>query len=160
MPNKVETFVPLRIMEYALHRLRQISLARGYNTHPAVYERWEDADASDAKHLLFVEAEVLDPVQHGVGTENSGPRINAMLVLRVVGICRYETEWPRKLAMALEQDVRTALHSDVANIREFAGRGASMRFGTCEYDGGELAPKKEAGFRLQVRFTWSQSSEW
>lgn len=157
MPNKVDDFAPYRILLYVISRLEQIGPENGYNTTPAVYTEWDQWEESQAKHRLFVEAGNASPAQAGLGQSS---RTQPQLTVLILGASRYETEHPRRLAMALEQDVRTAIHSDVASIRDTLGRGAAVSFDICTHDGGVLSPKKLAGFRLEVTFTWSQGYEW
>ena len=157
MPRKVDEFVPYRLLVYCEDRLRGISEAAGYNCNAFVTTDAEEFEESTAKHTLLLETEPGSPVLHGVGGD---PMVQQATGFLVVGISKYETEHPRRLAMALEQDVRTALHSGVSDIRASVGRGCSFRFQGSQHDGGFLSPDKEAGFRLSISFTWSQSSDW
>lgn len=157
MPRKVDDFVPYRLLVFMQARLGLISEASGYNCNAFVTTNEQDFTESTAKHTLFVETDPASPVLHGVG---GNPSVQESQGFVVVGISKYETEHPRRLAMALEQDVRTALHSGAPEIRAAVGRGCSFRFAGCAHDGGFLAPDKEAGFRLSVSFTWSQNSDW
>ena len=157
MPNKVDDFVPFRLLEFVVSRLEGIAVAEGYNTDPFVSTFYEEARESQAKYTIFVETDGENPVRHGVGGDLA---VQQSLEFVVTGVARFETEHPRRLAMALEQDVRTAVHSGVPEIRPWLGRGASLRFTGCTHDGGVLAPFKEAGFRMHFSFTWSQKSDW
>ena len=157
MPNKVDDFIPYKLLEFIEAKLADIAVARGYNTDPFVTSYYDDARESQAKYTVFLESDGEDPVQQGVGGDMSVQQSQSFVI---TGVARYETEHPRRLAFALEQDVRTAVHSAVPDIRGWLGRGASFRFSGCTHDGGVLAPYKEAGFRLNVSFTWSQKSDW
>lgn len=157
MPRKVDEFVPYRLLLYVLDRLGSITEANGYNCTAFVTTDAQEYENSAAKHTLFVETDPTAPILHGVGGD---PIVQDQIGFVVVGVSKYETEHPRRLAMALEQDVRTAIHSGVGEIRASVGRGCSFRFTGCQHDGGFLAPDKEAGFRLRFSFTWSQGSDW
>ena len=157
MPNKVDDFVPFRLLEFVVSRLESISVATGYNTDPFVTTHYDEAKESQAKYTIFVETEGGSPRRQGVGGDLS---VQPALDFVVTGVARYENEHPRRLAMALEQDLRTALHSGIPEIKTWLGRGASFRFDDCTHDGGVLAPFKEAGFRMHFSFTWSQKSDW
>jgi len=157
MPNKVDDFVPYRILSYVLDRLEQIDTALGYNTRPRVTTDLDEYAESTTDHTLFVETTGGSPRLQGAG---SAHQMEQTLTVEILGASYYKTEHPRRVAMSLEQDVRTALHSDIANIRDAVGRGVSMRFDRSEHDAGFLAPEKQAGFYLAVSFTWSQSKDW
>lgn len=158
MPNLIDDFVPYRILRYVAAQLDGISTAMGYNTDPAVFDRFENFNASNAKFSILFETTGEDPDLQGVGGD--GALVQQSIEVHVAGKIKYETEHPRRLAMALEQDVRTALHSGVADIRSSVGRGCSFRFGSLTHDGGVLAPEKESRFVLTVSYTWSQRSDW
>jgi hypothetical protein len=157
MPNRVEDFVPFRLLMFTEDRLKLISKALGYNCDVAVFTDMDDFTASSAKFKLFYDSMSDDTQANFVGDS----RLNQALTVQVLGIATYETEWPRRLAFALEQDVRTALHSGFSELRtSYVQRGCSARFGRASHDGGALAPIKQAGFDLSVTFTWSQDSDW
>lgn len=156
MPNRIDDFVPWRLLMYVEARLKHISTALGYNCDPFVTDDLLIANASQAKHTVFFEATPSDGVESFVGDG----RMNQRQTFNIVAISEYETEHPRRLAMSLEQDIRTVFQSDAKNIRDAVGRGCSFRFGRCTHDGGVLAPTKEAGFELGLEFTWSQKSDW
>lgn len=158
MPRKVDEFVPYRLLVYLVGRLGAISEATGYNCTPFVTTDLHEFENSTAQHTLFIESSKVDPEAQGVGGD--GPLVQTSAGFTVVGVSKYTTEHARRIAMALEQDARTAIHSGVSEIRSAVGRGCSLRFGGCQHDGGFLAPDKEAGFRLEVSFTWSQGSDW
>lgn len=157
MPNKIDDFVPYRLWLYIMTRLEGIAEAEGYNNNVFVTDDVVAYQESVAKHTVLVEVEPSSPQLHGVGGD---PIVQEQLGFVIVGVSKFETEHPRRLAFSLEQDVRTAIHSDVANIRASVGRGCSFRFTGCQHDGGFLAPDKEVGFRLTCSFTWSQRSDW
>jgi hypothetical protein len=157
MPNKVDDFIPFRLLQFIEARLKSIDTAMGYNSDPFVTDDWHLAESSTAKQVLFFETPGIEMDDQGVG---DGKTVQPAMTIDVIGVCTYETERPRRLAMALEQDVRVAIHSALGDIRDSVGRGCSMTYGSCVYDGGVLAPIKEAGFRLSLIFTWSQRSGW
>jgi len=157
MPNKIDDFVPYRLLKFVETRLRLISKALAYNCDAAVFDNWDDFENSTAKYKLFFDATSGDTPVHFTG----GPaRVNQELTIMVVGVATYETEHPRALAMSLEQDARTALHTGFDEIRAGVGRGAATKFGRTSYDGGLLSPEKKAGFEFPTTFTWSQSENW
>jgi len=158
-PNKIADFVPFRVLQYVFDRLESIDPANGYNTSPRVTDNLDEFENSDAKHTIMVETTGGTPEITGAGSDSV---VHQIMDVRLVGVSRYETEHPRRLAMSLEQDVRTALHGGVKDgaLRAAIGRGCSFRFVRCEHDAGFLAPDKEAGFELTVSFKWSQHSDW
>ncbi len=157
-PNKIDDFIPYRLLLFVEARLRGIARAAAYNTTPYVTGEWHDAEASDAKHVLFFEGDAGAIVENFPG----GPKVRSQnsTTYKVVGVSKYETEHPRRLSMMLEQDVRNALDMDSNLIRAAVGRGVTVRLGSVTYDGGVLAPHKEVGFRLLVTFTWTQNGPW
>lgn len=158
MVNKIDDFVPYKLLLFVTETLKEIDPARGYNTRPRVTTDVDEFEASEARHTLFVETEGGSPAYQGAGSAHT---THQTLAVQIVGVSKYETEHPRRVAMALEQDVRTALHVKVdTELRAAIGRGCSFRFLNSEHDGGYLAPEKEAGFKLTVSFTWSQNSDW
>ena len=157
MPGKIDDFVPFKLLMFVVRQLEEIAPANGYNTAPRVTTDLDSFEQSSAKHTLLVESEGEQPQGHGVG-DASGATVNPTQTIIIFGLSTYETEHPRRLAMSLEQDARTAIQS--GNLRTATGRGVSLRFRGCTHDGGTLAPDKEAGFRLVVTFTWSQQGDW
>ena len=158
MPNKIDDFVAYRVLRLVESRLREVSQALGYNTNPYVTGEWYDAENSDAKHTLFFEADNGAAVEQFPGSAQA--RSQESVTYKIVGVSKYETEHPRRLAMELEQDVRTAISRDTADIRAAVGRGCAVRLGSVSYDGGVLAPNKEVGFNLLVTYTWTQNGDW
>lgn len=159
-PNKIDDFVPYRLLLFVEASLAKISRAAGYNCDVFATDDYDEAEGSTAKHVIYYQVFNGSTPQHGVGNEGGGASVQQSMTVSIFGVSTYETEHPRRLNMALEQDVRTALHSEVINLRAAVGRGCSFRFESLEYDAGALAPVKEAGFELSVSFLWSQGSDW
>ena len=157
MPNKIDDFVPWRIHKFIRARLDLISPAMGYNTAPFITDDFSAFENGSAKHRLFFEFPGIEVPVQGIGDNNTAEPV---IAADIVGYSRFETEHPRRLSMMLEQDVRASIHSGMSETRTSIGRGCSLSFGSCIYDGGALAPHKEVGFRLTVNFTWSQRSGW
>jgi len=156
MPNKIGHFMPWRLMVFVNDRLNMIAKAAGYNCDAAVFDNWDDFENSKAKCKLMYDAGAGDTPQNFVGDTQA----NQVFDIEVLGIVTYETENPRKLAMSLEQDARTALQTGFPSLRKYTERGCSARFGRSSADGGSLAADKEAGFSFPVTFKWSQDSNW
>jgi len=157
MPNKIDDFVPWRVLQFVMARLEQIDPANGYNTRPRVVYDLDAYVNSTAEHTVFVETSGGSPEVQGAGEAH---KTHHVMRIDITTASYYQTDHPRRVAMMLEQDVRTALHSGIADVRDAIGRGASMRFISSEHDGGFLAPEKQAGFNLSVSFKWSQGSDW
>jgi len=156
MPNKIGHFMPWRLMVFVKDRLNTIASAAGYNCDVAVFDNWEDYDKSNAKCRMMFDAGTGDVAQNFVGDTQA----EVLFDIEISGEVEYETENPRKLAMSLEQDARTALQTGFTQLRTYTERGCSGRFGRTLPTGGNLQADKFAGFRFPVTFKWSQDSNW
>ncbi len=156
MPNKVDDFVPYKLLLFVEDRLRLISKALGYNCDLAVFWDWDSFEESSAKYKVFFDSVSDDTTDNFVGDS----RMTQSETIQVFGVVDYETERPRRAAMKLEQDVRTALHTGFSDLRTYTASGCSARFGRSTHDGGHLSPMKRAGFELPITFKWSQDSDW
>lgn len=156
--KKVDDFIPYKIFKTVELYLNRIKTVDGYNTDPLITISKDDAENSNSKYTVLLEAGTAEPVDQFPGNDSSRKHVTANYV--VMCYAKYETEHPRRLAYSLEQDVRNAIDQGVADLRGLVGRGVSFKFGTANHDGGLLAPYKEAGFELSFSFTWSQSNDW
>lgn len=160
MPREVDQFVPWRIFWYVYQQLLTIQRAAGYNTDADVHIDATAYSQSQAANALFIycEDEGADDQQMGGG--NGSPRVNSRINLTVLGSVKYGTEIPLRAQMALEQDVRTAIQTSVAGVRDIADVGVFLRWGECNRFIVSLTGDREAGFRLTCSFTYPQGSNW
>jgi hypothetical protein len=159
MPNKIEDFMAWRAYHYFFRALEGIRVANGYNTDPLVTMDYNTYRNSTTDFAVLIEAEDHGAFDHGVGGAG-GPRVYQSLELIAIGNAKVKGGLPRKQAFKLEQDVRTAIHSAVAGMKETIGKGAMFEFGACPHDAGILTPENEAGFRLSFRVGYPQGKTW
>lgn len=158
MASKVDQFLAYRLLKHTEAALLKIRRAAGYNTDPYITLDLNDASEREAtsKYVVF-----LDTESHDVIETLSGPSYRPQLRITVHGIVTAEgKEVPRIGAMALEQDVRTAIAACVQTVRQEIGRGCILLFEDCAHDGGRLAPQKQAGFALAITWTYPQGATW
>jgi hypothetical protein len=160
MPNRVEDFMAWRCLWWVYQRLSEIQLANGYNTQPTVTMDYEEYRNASTDAALLVECEGHGSGEQGIGGGGGGPASLPMVNIVILGSVRFGTDLPRRAAMALEQDARTATATTVADMRETIGRGFSLRWNDCTHDAGVLTPEREAAFRLSCSFTYPQGSTW
>ena len=160
MPNRVEVFMAWRCLWWVYQRLSEIQLANGYNTQPTVTMNYEEYRNASTDAALLVECEGHGSGEQGIGGGGGGPASLPMVNIVILGSVRFGTDLPRRAAMALEQDARTAVATTVADMRETIGRGFSLRWNDCTHDAGVLTPEREAAFRLSCSFTYRQGSTW
>jgi hypothetical protein len=160
MPNNIEAFAAWRCLWWSYQRLLEIQHANGYNCQPLVTMNFEEYRNSTTDAALLIECESHSAGEQGIGGGGGGPASMPSVTLVVRGSVRYGTDLPRRAAMALEQDVRTAIATSVADMRSTIGRGFSLRWNECTHDAGVLSPEREAAFILSFSFTYPQSSTW
>lgn len=159
-PNKIETFGAWRCLWYVYQRLLEIQLANGYNTQPTVTMNFEEYRNASTDAALLIECESHGAGEQGIGGGGGGPATQPLVNLVIMGSVRFGTDLPRRAAMALEQDARTAIATAVSEMRTTIGRGYSLRWNDCTHDAGLLTPEREAAFRLSCSFTYPQASTW
>jgi hypothetical protein len=154
MPNKVEQFAPWQAMQWLHQQLMTIDHAHGYNTQPFVTMDRQQYQQAGTTCAVVVECEANDPQEHGLN--------NTVMMSRFVieGNVQITMDIPRRAAMALEQDVRTAIATAMAALRAAKGKAYSLQWGPCAHDAGDLSPAREAGFRLNLTLIYPQGSTW
>jgi len=158
--SKVDSLVVWRVFQAVHGAVKGISEADGFNTTPAVVTGYNEFSSSSAEAVLYLELESNTADDHDVGGGGTGPRVSMRATFRLIGVVKYGYEFPRKAALALEQDARNAIHDGLQGIRDLVGRGFYFRWGECDHDAGYLAPDREAGFSLRFSFTYRVSSSW
>lgn len=161
MPNDIGLFVPWRIIWYCYQQLHSIQKAAGYNCDADVYfADLEGYHNSSAKWALLMFSDGDTAEDHNLGGGGGGPRVNNAVNITIMGSINYDTEHPVMAQMALEQDVRTALHAHVADARPLVGRGVVLRWTGCQRYVTALSAEKQSGFTLNCSFMYPQGSTW
>lgn len=159
-PNRIEEFGAWRCLWYVFQQLKTIQLANGFNTQPTVTMDFEEYRNAQTDGVLLIECESHPAGEQGIGGGGGGPSSQPQVNLVIFGNVRYGTDLPRRAAMALEQDARTAVATAVSAMRSATGKGYSLRWGDCIHDAGALTPEREAAFKLYCSFTYPQGSTW
>lgn len=157
MPNHIEDFTAYRLLKLTEDALSGIRVANGYNTDPLVtLDPTEAVEAvSTHRHVIY-----LDTADHSVDETLSGPNYRPVLTIELSGVAHVDNEVPRVLAMALEQDVRTAIAASITTVRAQIAKGCILRFEDCPHYGVGIMPEKQAGFVLSITWKYPQGSTW
>jgi hypothetical protein len=160
MPRSVDSFVAWRLLWYVYQRLQLIQRANGYNTDAAVFLSLEEYRQSSDKWALLVYSDADTPEDQMMGGGNGSPRVHNRTSFTIMGSIQYEGDFPSKAAMALEQDVRTALQTGVDGVRALAGANVSFRWEPAQRFITALSGEREAGFSVSCSYLYPQGSTW
>lgn len=159
-PRDVSQFVPWRVLWFCYQQLLTIQRANGYNCDAAVYMDVESYRNSQERYAVLIHSDGDNAEDHNVGGGGGGARVNNAVQITVMGSVMYGTDIPSEVLMALEQDVRTALQSNVDGMRPITGHAFSHRWNSCQRYIAALTAEKQAGFTLTCSYMYPQGSTW
>jgi len=154
VPNKIGSNVRDLICEFLVTRLKSITLAGGYNTQPFVTEFYDDAIASEAAFVVWL--------QTGPETPGSGNTASRQVELEMIvsGMVRAGEKNLRQEKNKLLQDVRSCIEGARASLRAKIGTGTETAFGTCEDDEGLLLEDGRGWFQQPFTISYKQGVTW
>ena len=155
-PQSIDAFIAWKVVVHLAEFLAEIRKTAGFNTDPSVHIDFNEWADTPAKYSILLEV-----AGHNTILESVGPRHRQTVEVRIVGsVSLDDGDIPRRHAMMLEQDVRTALDRAAEVARQEIGRGFSCAYGTCAHDAGLLTPDKQAGFTLDYSYIYPQGAVW
>ena len=160
MPREVDQFVPWRALMFVADRLRLIQRANGYNCDAGVYTELEPYRNSSERFAVLVYSDGGGPDEQELGGGDGGPRVQERIAFVINASVKYDTENPQRTLMALEQDVRTAIHTGVDQVRTYTGTGMILRWGEVQRFVTALSAERESGFSLTCSLAYKQGSTW
>lgn len=160
MPNAVETYMPWRILLWAHNRIADVAHSGGFNTQPLVTMDYEEYKNASTDQAVFVESATINMVDNNLGGGFGATRVEVEVLIAVHGSVQYKAGNPQMALMALLQDVKTALSTNMEDMRATVGRGVTGRFAGVTLAYGTLDAKNEAIFRLDVSFKYQQNAVW